>query len=352
MSDLLKFRTLAEVEDEAATWVWRLDDENVDHERRAEFEQWLRRDPRHRRAFEELGGVWQSLDTLAEAKREEKVATFVAEERRLQMRPESARRAGAWARWFSVGVAASLVASGAGFFWYGQEQESQLLSTAVGQHRSASLADGSTIELNTNTIVETNFTRAERAVRLRKGEALFQVAKNPERPFIVIAGDTRVRALGTAFNVRMREGDDVEVIVTEGRVQVTRQAQSTATQPDDIAPSAAVVTPTELVAGQRFQPLPLAPVDTLPVASLTNALAWREGAVVFDGAPLSQAIEEVNRYSDTRLIVADPAIHELRVGGRFRTGDVDGFIAALTRAFPVTARHGADNLIYIEPRRH
>jgi transmembrane sensor len=350
MSELVKLRTLAEVEEEAAVWVWRMDD-GGGPELRAALEQWLRRDPRHRRAFEELGGVWQSLDTLAEAKREEKVATFLAEERRLQAEPERLRRPHRVARWVGAAVAASLVLVSIGVLLQRQSAEAQLLSTAVGQHRSARLADGSTVELNTNTIVETLYTPEERAVRLRKGEALFHVAKNADRPFVVIAGETRVRAIGTAFNVRLRENEQVEVIVTEGKVEV-RQEPTPSVAAEVISPQVHVELPTQLLAGQRFQLESPSPVEALPSALLSKALAWREGAIVFDGEPLSRAIEEVNRYSDKRLIVVDPAIREMRMGGRFRTGDVDGFVAALTRAFPVAVQRGADNVIYLEAREH
>lgn len=350
MSDVLKFRSLAEVEEEAAAWVWRLDDDNLSPEVRSELEQWLRRDPRHRRAFEELGGVWQALDELAEAKRDEKLATFVAEERRLQARPGLKRRRRPL-QWIGMGLAASLVLAMGALFWYQQEHESQTLSTAVGQHRSATLADGSIIDINTNSIVETRFTRNERSVYLHKGEALFTVAKNADRPFVVIAGDTRVRAVGTAFNVRMHDSGCVEVIVTEGKVEVFRGGDLALVSAEAAAASQ---TPaplaSALTAGQRLQPDVSSSVDTLPEAAVTNVLAWREGAIVFDGVPLAQAIEELNRYTDTRLVISDPDIQDMRVGGRFRTGDVEGFVAALTRAFPVTAERGADNLIHVRAR--
>src|SRR5690625_2899862 len=100
MSDVVKLRTLAEIEEEAAIWVWRLDDDTVSDDARDKFERWLRQDPRHRPAFEELGGVWRSLDELAEAKREERVATFVAEEQRLRVAHKAAprlRSVGLWA---------------------------------------------------------------------------------------------------------------------------------------------------------------------------------------------------------------------------------------------------------------
>lgn len=350
MSDVLKFRSLAELEEEAAAWVWRLDDDDVSPEMRVEFEKWLQRDPRHRRTFEELGGVWQSLDELAEAKRDEKVATFVAEERRLYATPVTAPGHGRLRRWMPWAMAASLAVMVGGLSWYQRGNESQTLATAVGQQRSITLADGSVVQLNTNTILETHFTRGQRIIRLEKGEASFKVAHNPDRPFFVQAGDTVVRAVGTEFNVRLRDMRDVEVIVTEGKVEVTPQKGVPAKTVAVATPRPAVVARSELVAGQRFEAAAASPVALITPAAVSNTLAWREGAIVFDGEPLVQAIAELNRYTDTRLVVADVSIHHLRVGGRFRTGDVDGFLEALTKAFPVTTRRTSDHLVYIHAR--
>lgn len=350
MSDVLKFRSQTEIEEEAAAWVWRLDDEEVSSQSRAEFEHWLRRDPRHRRAFEELGGVWRALDELAEAKRDEKVATFVAEERRLYAALPVVPKPGRLHRWVPWAMAASLAIAAGASLWLQRGNEAQTLATAVGQQRSAMLADGSVVQLNTNTIVETRFTRAQRLVYLRKGEALFKVEHNTERPFLVHAGGLVVRAVGTEFNVRVRDRRDIEVIVTEGRVAVEPQPEPKL--PKGVAPEPnPALLQHELGAGQRLETAAHteAVAEITPVA-LSNTLAWREGAIVFDGEPLVQAIAELNRYSDTRLVVADPGIHDLRVGGRFRTGDVDGFLEALVRALPVKARRASDNLVYIEAR--
>jgi transmembrane sensor len=347
---VLKFRSLAELEEEAAAWVWRLDDGDVSPEVRAEFEQWLRRDPRHRSAFEELGGVWRSLDELAEAKRDEKVATFVAEERRLyaQAAPQPARNR--LRRWLPWAAAASMAAAVVGLSWYQRGNESLTLATAVGQQRSATLADGSVVKLNTNTIVETHFARAQRVIQLKKGEASFKVAHNPERPFYVHAGDTVVRAVGTEFNVRLRDAHDVEVIVTEGIVEVTPRAGAATKAVAAGTPAPLTAAHTELTAGERFEAAAALPVTQITRAAASDTLAWREGAIVFDGEPLVEAISEVNRYTDTRLVLADASIYGLRMGGRFRTGDVDGFLEALTKAFPVTIRRTSDHLVYIHAR--
>jgi len=347
MSDVVRLRTLAEIEEEAAAWVWRLDDESVSAQTRSEFEQWLRRDSRHQRAFEELGGVWHALDDLAEAKRDEKIATFVAEERRLY---ESARPRRAWLRnaapWAAV---ASLAVAIGAMTWFQRDKEAQTLATAVGQQRDAILADGSSVQLNTNTIVETRFDRDQRVVFLRKGEASFKVARNPDRPFLVYAGDLVVRAIGTEFNVRLRDTRDIEVTVSEGRVAVETpefvakrgEMAAGADQPASHARR-------ELAAGQRFETAAAKAIVDIDAAAISDALAWREGTIVFNGEPLGQAIAELNRYTDARLVVADARLNDLRIGGRFRAGDIDGFTAALSEAFPVVVRRDDDGLIYIQ----
>ncbi len=346
MSDVLKLRTLAEIEEEAAVWVWRLDDESLSVQVREDFGAWLRRDVRHGRAFEELGGVWHALDELADAKRDEKIAAFVAEERRLA---DGARPRRRWLRTAAPWAMAASVAVAIGMMWFHQgSSEEQTLATAVGQQRSARLADGSVVQLNTNTIVETHYDQGRRGIFLRKGEALFKVAHDPGRPFIVHAGDLVVRAVGTEFNVRMRSARDIEVIVTEGRVVVepTEPAvRPLLTSSDTTSPD--LSKRRVLAAGQALKTEAAEAVIDINGKALSDALAWRSGAVVFDGESLGLAVAELNRYTDARLVVADPSLENLRIGGRFRTGDVDGFVDALGKAFPVTTRRGDDGLIYI-----
>ncbi len=331
---VVQLPTLAQIEEEAAAWVWRLDDGQSSAVERRAFEAWLRRDARNKRAFEELGGVWGTLDALAEAKREEKIATFTTP------MPVAVAAAGR-RRWLAAAAALAVVVAGSGWWWMNHGNEAQMLSTAVGQHRSVKLADGSSVMLNTNTIVETAFLEDQREVRLLKGEAHFTVARDAARPFRVYAGNTVVQAVGTAFNVRVRDAGDVEVLVTEGSVKVLSQSSDAAVDQPPVERS--------LRAGQRLGTadvdLTVAPVSR---TALANALAWRSGAIVFDGAPLSQAVVELNRYAETRFVVTDPQVGALRVGGRFRTGDTEEFMRALETALPVVARRTGDGLVFIE----
>jgi len=233
--------------------------------------------------------------------------------------------------------------------WLHRGSEIQTLATAVGQQRNVTLADGSIVTLNTNTILETDLSRRMRQIYLRKGEAHFQVAHDRSRPFLVHAGDAVVRAVGTAFEVRLRSDQHVDVVVNEGRVEV--QAAPLALQPAGTRSRAASVAVRALSAGEQ---LSTATVDyaVTPVSptQLSSELAWREGAIIFDGRPLSEAIAEIERYTDARIIVSDSRTAALPVGGRFRTDDVQGFFDGLQAALPVTIRRTADGVVYVDPR--
>jgi transmembrane sensor len=350
MSEIVKLRTRADIDEEAAVWIWRMDSATVAASDRQAYEAWLRQDSRHRRAAAELSAVWGALDGLAEAKREEKIATFTQ-----TAKPPWLRQPQRW--WLAAAAVVAAVIVGA--VWLQQGSELQTLSTAVGQQRNVTLADGSIVTLNTNSIVETDLRRRTREIYLRKGEAHFQVAHDRSRPFLVHAGEAVVRAVGTAFEVRVMTDQHVDVVVNEGRVEVQTPAlvpaANNTARPHNSGGSAATlasITVRALNAGER---LSTAGRDyaVVPISAqqLSSELAWREGAIIFDGEPLSEAIAEIERYTDARIIVSDPQIAALRVGGRFRTGDVQEFFDALQTALPVSIRHTTPGVVFIDPRR-
>jgi transmembrane sensor len=344
MSEIVRLRTRADIDEEAAMWIWRMDSAEVAAADRQAYAAWLRQDPRHRRAAATLSTVWNALDGLAEAKREEKIATF-AQTAKMPLLHHPRR----W--WFAAAAALAAVAVGA--IWLQQGGELQTVATAVGQQRNVTLADGSVVTLNTNTIVETDLRRHRREIYLRKGEAHFQVAHDRSRPFLVHAGDAVVRAVGTEFEVRVLTDQHVDVVVNEGSVEVQATALSTAApSPSARARPAAAPTVRALNAGERLSTASRDyAVTSITPQQMSSELAWREGAIIFDGEPLSEAIAEIERYTDARIVVSDPEIARLRVGGRFRTGDMQEFFDALQTALPVSIRHTDAGLVFIDPRR-
>lgn len=339
MSEIVKLRTRAEIDAEAAVWVWRLDSGASGEADAENFETWLRQDPRHRRAYEELTKVWETLDGLPDPHRALQAPPVAESAPTVAPIPYGSGRPYWW-----LAVAATLVAALGGVTWLFQKgTETQTLATAVGQHRNITLSDGTIVALNTNTIVDTSITHETREIFLRKGEAHFGVAQDRSRPFLVHAGDAVVRAIGTAFEVRLRADKHVDVLVNEGRVEVHSAGEPAAALP--------VVTVRAVSAGEQLSTA-TTHYAVVPVSAeqVSSELAWRDGAVVFDSAPLADAIAEIQRYTDARIIVSDPTIGTLPVGGRFKTDDLQGFLDGLEAALPVRIRRASDGLVYIDPR--
>ena len=341
MSEVVKLRTRAEIDEEAAAWIWRMEDGPAGGADPEAYEAWLRQDPRHRRAVEELSKVWQTLDGIAASP-----PAALPELPAAGRLPRGLTRRPLW-----VAAAAAAAATGlAVAVWMNRGSETQVLETAVGQHRNVVLADGSVVSLNTNTIVETNFGRYLRAIYLRKGEAHFEVTHDRSRPFLVHAGDAVVRAVGTEFEVRLRADQHVEVLVNEGRVEVAPDvAEAPATVVNER--SHPVTIAHAVNAGQalstattNYAVVPVSPEQ------VSSELAWREGAVVFDSEPLSEAIAEIQRYTDARIVISDASIATLPVGGRFKTDDLQGFLNGLETALPIAIRRTDSGVIFVDPR--
>jgi transmembrane sensor len=347
MSDIRKLRTRAEVDEEAAIWAWRMDADSVSAAERESFESWLRSDPRNRRAAEELTQVLRALDGLAEYERGAKIATFANGDRGADGGAAAPGYSAAAARRLRWAAAAVVIVACGLIVWTGRDGESRTLATAVGQQKILTLADGSVVTLNTNTIVETHLRHRIRDIYLRQGEAHFQVAHDGSRPFLVHAGDAVVRAVGTQFDVRLRDSRHVDVLVTEGRVEV--QETDTPPGPRSGMNARAPTLKRDLHAGEKISTAGAGTAVT-PVSALqlSTDMAWREGAIVFQGSSLADAVAEIERYTDARIIIDDPRIAALSIGGRFRTDDAQGFFDALQSVLPVSIRRTSTGLVYVD----
>jgi transmembrane sensor len=202
--------------------------------------------------------------------------------------------------------------------------------TGVGERRTVRLTDGSTIDLNTASTLEVAYGPQQRDVRLLSGQAMFRVARDTGRPFVVAAGDRRIVATGTAFDVRLGERGTVTVLLVEGRVRV-----------EPVRPSAGSTTPQveTLEPGQRL--VTAANVAQVVTADVERDTSWTRGQLIFRDDRLSDAIAEVNRYSSARLVVNDPRVANLRVSGAFASGSTENFVAAITAFYPIEARREA-----------
>lgn len=322
-----------DIQEQAACWLMRLDRANEDDAEQARFENWLAADSRHRRAYLSLEQAWRGADGLdAWRPRDGTLDVSV-----LRSRPRLAAGV-AWRLAASVTLAVLLGAVA----WFAIKPYGvSSYHTDVGGYQRVALPDGSLVQLNTDTQLNVKLEQSRREVRLLKGEAHFKVAHDSSRPFEVRAGDTLVRAVGTAFTVQVRGKDDVRVLVTEGAVSLSHVNESR----DGDAQHTALLRPVS--AGEAAQASPES-IDIRPVApqELTRLTAWQSGELVFDGMRLSEVIQEFNRYTLRHIEIDDSALANLQVGGNFRTTDVEGFLRALRVSFEIEARE-ADDAIHL-----
>lgn len=329
MSEIVQLKTQTQIDNEAAIWTWRRDSGPLTTADQEQFDGWLREDYRHRQALAELRSTWNMLDRLAERPPNEKLVARARPERQGFFR-------GRKRYWEAAAAAMLVVAIGAGL-WISRRPGMQVVSTAIGQYRRVALADGSRLTLNTDTVLAMSLTPQRRDIYLRRGEAHFDVVHDPARPFYVHVGDAVIRDVGTQFEVRLHSDRDIDVLVDEGQVEV--RGPVTADWVRALSAGEQL-----FIAGPRLKVMSVSP------RQLANDLAWREGALVFDGEPLSQALDEVGRYTRTRIVLAGPKVASLPISGRFRTDDVQGFFRALQAALPVQVSQPQPGVVYIDAR--
>ena len=348
MSDVVKLKTQTQIDNEAAVWTWRADSGELSAAERDRLEAWLRADSRHRRTFEELSRTWTTLDRMSERTwDQEPVAAFG----RPQPPSFLAAARGAKSYWQAAAAAVLVVAIGA-VILTARRPGLQVMSTAVGQQRQVTLADGSRLTLNTNTLLAVKLTSQRRDIYLRRGEAHFDVVHDASRPFFVHAGDAVISDVGTQFEVRLESDRDIDVLVDQGEVEVRGLAAAAgAAGPGSGAGGRNADWVRALSAGEQLLIAgPHLAITAVSPRQIADDLAWRDGAVVFEGEPLSQALAEVGRYTRAQVVLAEPQVASLRISGRFRTNDVPGFFRALQEALPVRVSQPQPGVFYIEPR--
>jgi transmembrane sensor len=322
------------IEQKAAGWLV-LADRGLDARQRDEFAVWLQADERHAEIYAEIEETWTRLGRLGETSPQ--IPRVLAGAR-------LPRRTGKFV-WLVPTLTAAAALAIAWVSWWRPVQSdsfSTTASTQVGGLQKLTLPDGSVVQINTDSAVTVEFTARERRIQLVRGEAHFQVTKNPARPFIVSAGVVAVRAVGTAFDVRLRP-EAVEVLVTEGKVRVNDAALGKSL----LAASNSDGEESLLVAGQRAV-VPLvaressapAAVVAVPPVEIGQALSWQSRRLEFVATPLTAIVAEFNRYNLHKLVIADPRLASRRFGGTFPSGDYDELVRLLEQDFGVVAERG------------
>lgn len=310
----------ADSDDERATaWVALLDSPECTARDRAEFDAWLDESPRHIAAY-------------VEAERTHGVAAQLASDEMLQAAARIAWRATGResnrSRWWlpTTMVASLLVATVVGVSWLRAPGEPTVerYTTAIGEQRSLRLADGTQVMLDTDTTIVARFGDDRREIELDRGRVQFQVAADAARPFSVKAGDGLIRDIGTTFQVS-KSADSINVGLIEGSVIVS----------SPVAQAGSTLSPGQQLSydhsGRMTPPEPL---------DLNVAQAWPTGDLVFKNSRLDTLLAEMNRYSSTKLLLAEPALGEITISGVFHIGDQASLLKALEQGWSLRAEQG------------
>jgi len=321
-----KFNT--QIYEEACEWFIECRSGDLDAASQAEFDRWLRNSPEHQSAYLEIAAIWNEGPTLDPANRWDldtltaqaaaDTGNVVALQRPAGLATDPPRLVGDGTATSSptsaapvvrrrnlVAIAASILLVATGFAAYVLIPR-DVYSTTLGEQRSLALHDGSTIQLNSLSKVRVRYTEHERTIELLQGQALFHVAKDSTRPFIVYSGPTRVTAVGTQFDVYRKTGDTI-VTVIEGRVAIRALL---------------------LAAGEQVTVTPQATRRTLH-PNVASATAWTQRQLVFDSASLVDVASEFNRYNERKLVIDPSALGALHISGVFSSTDPASLIRFL-----------------------
>lgn len=307
----------AAIEERAVAWRYRQEQPDWSPEDQAALDAWLEESTAHRVAWLRTEYGWRKVGRLASL--------------RSPNAPAAPERRPLTSFWRPAAIAASLaLAVGMGSLALTGGFLHKAYVTEVGGHATVPLADGTKIELNTDTKVRADLEKTQRTVWLDRGEAYFEVAHDASRPFVVYAGERKVTVLGTKFSVR-RDHDRVIVAVADGRVRVeevkAKKPPTVVTRGDTVIaePAAMLVTPKSI---ERVE----------------SELAWRRGLLEFDKSTLGDAAVEINRYNRKKLVVEDPQAAAIRITGSFEAENIDAFARLLRQAFGLNVQEEGDEI--------
>lgn len=330
MSNVVQLSTKDAIDSRAAEWIARLD-RGLTSAEEQQLQLWLNEKEAHREALLAMAELWDKMDDLS------RLASLFERPPRPQAERSYFRSPAALAACFVAITVAVFLSVSLGM--RGQADHSLVESyyqTSVGKRSVIDLPDTSRLILNTDTLVKVEYSAARRLLILERGEIHIDVAHNKARPLSVVVQDKVIEAVGTAFNVKVTNPSEVELIVTDGTVRVAqglpkgdyaRAAQAFDEQPQN----AKVVVEGEklLLGSEDFA------VQKLPVADLTAQLSWRDGNLVFRGETLAEALIEISRYTSTTFEIADAELRQVRIAGLFKAGDVNGLLTALKQNFQI-----------------
>lgn len=326
---------------QASDWLVEIESGHATLQQRERFESWLRVDSQNRLAYERTRATWHELGAMQHWKASERVPEPVSTagfESRARFLAHRMWRPRALAAVFVIGLCVV-----AGFFATSQptHRAVEKYATRTAEIREIALPDGSRVVLGARSAIDVHYSATERRIALMQGAAFFKVESEPSRPFVVVARDTLVRALGTQFEVQ-RHSQKIRVVVQEGTVEVTR-----ASRPDAASARAERYL---LAAGEKVETGQGAPQEVVGAVGPETVGAWRSGRLVYENATLGEVIADVQRYSDVPIEFAQPSLAQLRVTASFDTGEVRRLLDTLTLALPVQTEPGERGAVRIRAR--
>ncbi len=348
MKNIVEFSDGQKVAEEAARWILKLEsDEGLSNLEKDRLRAWLDKSAVHREHFERLVKVWGGANILTEL-----AVPLHGVKSRDNPSFARARMAIAASVIFVVGMVSLFM-----FDTQMPVQENRVVATEVGNQKTLDLADGSVLQLNTNSKIRIDYSKDFRDIYLLSGEAYFSVAKDKTRPFRVYAGSGRIRAIGTAFSVYLKD-NKVDVAVSEGRVGVASVpiVSSSIRSPKVVSRSARSLGMLRagevgsIVSQLDENSKSVQTLEKLEEATDTDVakrVSWTEGILIFAGEPLEQVVEEISRYTDVSIEFASPEIRTIRIGGNFPVGETETMFSSLETNFGLQVARLDNNRVVI-----
>jgi len=330
-------------EQAAATWIAKRDVGPWSERDAVALSDWLEASIEHRVAYYRLNAAWQEAGRLSAllgpSAREDIARSGQAaigadepEAASLVANLPSDSKLSQRLRYFAVAASVLGVVGTTFFLTFGDLFRRHDYSTVVGEMQAVPAPDGSQITLNTDSAIRLAFTRRERRVELKHGEAFFEVAKDSRRPFVVAVDSRRIVAVGTAFSVH-RKDDGMRVVVAEGEVRVELPDWQT-TRMQSLAAGSVLSAANDGVT-----------VQTRTTAEIEQDLSWRSGILTFRETRLEDAVAEFNRYNERKLVIEDPKLAEIQIGGVFGTTNLDSFVQLLEDGFSIRVARGDERIV-------
>lgn len=391
-TNVLPFDDHSAIKAQAREWLIRLDrDDAPSQEDLSNLHQWAAQSPAHQAELERISAFWQDANVLNELS----TPVYDRAPHPLRLLAQNLWRQQPTARLGAIAASACIaLVMVFTLIPLSNTATNGIYISQIGEVQEHKLADGSTLQLNTNSQVQVQYSDLQRKITLIKGEAHFEVAPNKQWPFEVYAGKGMVKALGTAFSVRL-DSDNIQVIVSHGQVELAAQRQRdpqpitdsalTTRQPSTLhsstpnsepeqkpqqkpqqKPESGTVfnplqTVTRLTLGQstsiknaavphsadNHQP-PAANITEFTPQQLQQQLSWRTGYLIFGGEPLSEVIREISRYTSVNIEITEPSLEQLRVGGRFKVGELDAMFEVLETGFGIKVSRIDDHNIQLQ----